>query len=83
MRKFVLVAKDPRRGYHVPLETLMYLSGLPPSLKVSCVTISGKAKSGKSYLLNRLFLNNSKIKFTVNSSIEKGTTGLEAIFLRS
>jgi|JI6StandDraft_1071083.scaffolds.fasta_scaffold02931_10 hypothetical protein len=76
MKRLQLVEKDARRGYHVPLETLMQLKGLPQTLKVSCVVMGGKAKSGRSYLLNRLFLESSKIKFQVNPSVEQGTFGL-------
>lgn len=82
MRRLQLVGKDSKRGYHIPLETLMQMKSMPQTLKVSCVVMAGKAKSGKSYLLNRLFLEGSKCVFNVNPSVEEGTTGLETIMLR-
>lgn len=82
MKRLQMVQKDAKRGYHIPLETLVHFKGMPQTLKVSCVVMSGKAKSGKSYLLNRLFLEGSKHRFHVNPSVEQGTAGLEVLLLR-
>lgn len=65
-KKLILIERDSKVGYRIPLGTLVYLKGLNPNLRVSCVAIGGKAKTGKSYLMNRLFLDASKIKFDVH-----------------
>lgn len=68
-----LVTWHPNKGYSVGESAIEFLRSLPDDAEYSVLVMTGKAKSGKSFLLNSLLAENA---FPVSNSVDSGTKGI-------
>jgi ribosome biogenesis GTPase A len=62
------------RGFRIESEALRYLLGLPPEDSYAVVSIIGKSKTGKSFLMNKLLGDDGM--FPVNHGVGGGSEGI-------
>jgi hypothetical protein len=62
------------KGYQIDPRALQYLTTLPENDNYAVLTITGKSKTGKSFLLNQLLGDNKM--FPINNHIDNYTSGI-------
>jgi len=69
---------SPKDGFKLSAEAESYLSTLHPNRKIGVISIVGKYRTGKSFLVNRVLLNRhgKKSGFSVGPTINPCTKGL-------
>ena len=76
---FIMFSQDPKQGFQVNPEAAEFLSTLKGKLGV--IAICGKYRTGKSYIMNKLFIESlseerAKQGFTVGPTVNPCTKGL-------
>ncbi|EGR33607.1 hypothetical protein IMG5_048240 [Ichthyophthirius multifiliis] len=70
------ISYDQKEGFQLNKQAEEYLRSLPENRKIGVISIVGKYRTGKSFFVNRVLLNNQKDGFQVGPTVNPCTKGL-------